>query len=296
MAALGEDKLDEKEIAARLNDGRIQSFNQRNPSFEYRRLLNDHNAKGGDVTRQVLQKFEDERIRLVMRVVRATHVLFSTCNNAGSEVVQLRCSPSIINIDESGQLTVAALANVLPSFDRLRALNLFGDIAQLLPYLPDVIANEFQENGLLSVLALLEEKGYPIFRLPLQYRIAPAIMQWPSKFFYKGLLRNHDNALVDDANRKVAREIALKEYGITGPTGNGSEYWMIDVVNGVSHVQHNGASLQNHANADRIATLVDQTLSRGVDPSKIIVSTYYTGLSSLGCHKIKETAKGKGRT
>lgn len=125
FAALGEDKLDEKEITARLNDGRIPSLNQRNLSFEYRRMLNDHNTKDGDVPRQTLRKFEDERIKLVMRVLRATHVLFSTCNNAGSEVVKLGYSPSIINIDESGQFTVAALANVLTSLHRLRGLNLF---------------------------------------------------------------------------------------------------------------------------------------------------------------------------
>lgn len=121
-------------------------------------------------------------------------------------------------------------------------------------------------------------------------------MQWPSKFFCKGLLKNHATALVDTANRKVARDIAMKEYGITVPTENGSEYWMIDVVNGVSHTQHNGTSLQNHANADRIATLVDQTLSRGGDPSKITVLTCYTGQLSLVGHKIEETAKGKERT
>ena len=71
---------------------------------------------------------------------------------------------------------------------------------------------------------------------------------------------------------------------------------MIDVVNGVSRVQLNGTSLQIYANADRIATLVVQTLYQGVAPSQITVLVYYTGQLSLVAHKIETTAKTNGRS
>ena len=53
-------------------------------------------------------------------------------------------------------------------------------------------------------------------------------------------------------------------------TGNGSEYRMIDVANGVSQVQHNGTSLHDSANADATA-LVDEGLAKGSEPSEISV-------------------------
>ena len=157
-------------------------------------------------------------------------------------------------------------------------------------------ANEFKLNAETSVLALLEEKGYEVLRLVLQYRMAPSISQFVSKFFYDGLLKNHDSVLKDNSLREKARSISKSHYGIKGTNADGFEYWMIDVVNGISRVQHNGTSLQNHANADRIATLVDQTLYRVVAPSQITVLVYYIGQLSLVAHKIETTAQTNGRS
>ena len=65
----------------------------------------------------------------------------------------------------------------------------------------------------------------------------------------------------------------------------------VDDVNGVSRVQLNGISLQNYANADGIATFVDQLLYQGVAQSQITMLVYYTGQLSLVTHKIETTAK-----
>ena len=148
---------------------------------------------------------------------------------------------------------MAAFANVLTSFSHWLAVTIFGDPCQLLPFHLSGPANEFRKNAILSVLALLEEKGYPVLRLEYQYRMAPAISQWVSQFFYEGLLKNHKSVFVDSPYRQIARQISRELYGCAGPTGTGSEYWMIDVVNGKSRVQNNGTSLQNYANADRLA-------------------------------------------
>ena len=71
---------------------------------------------------------------------------------------------------------------------------------------------------------------------------------------------------------------------------------MVDVANGVSRVRSNGTSLQNYANADRMATLVDQTLLKGVKPSQISVLVYYTGQLTLVTHKILMKAQDNGRS
>ena len=93
---------------------------------------------------------------------------------------------------------MAALSNALTSFTSWLVATVFGDPNQLLPFVLSGKMNEFMANALISVLALLEEKGYPILRLKQQYRMAPAIVQWVAKFFYKGQLTNHESVLKDN--------------------------------------------------------------------------------------------------
>ena len=221
--------------------------------------------------------------------------MFTTCNNADSELVALGFSPEVIWIDESGQVTLAALANVLMSFDSWQAVYLFGDPNQLVPFQLSGRSNEFRDNALLSALALLEEKGYPVLRLKQQYRMAPSIVQWVAKFFYKGQLTNDVSVLNDNDYRRAAHDISKQVYKIDGPSCMGSEYWMVNVVNGVSQVQHNGTSLHNFANADAIAVLVDAILARDVAASKITVMVYYTGQLNVVIHKIEVNTQANGR-
>ena len=295
LTALAQDPLDDAEIAARVADGRLKSAESRDRSYNYRMMLDQYCLAGGKVSRQDRQKFEDLRDEVVIRVFEETHVLFCTCNNAGSELVKLGFSPTFLQIDEAGQLTIAAFANVLAAFEGWRAVFIYGDPEQLKPFLLSGRANEFVENALLSVLTLFQEKGHPILTLVYQYRMAPAIVQWVSKFFYRNLLKNHPKVLEDNPFRRAAREISKDVYGIDGPDGNGSEYWMIDVANGVSQVQRKGTSLQNYANATAIAELVDQALLRGVAQHEITVLVYYTGQLSVMVHKLEETTKMKWR-
>lgn len=295
LQALAQDALSEDEIQARVASGAIPPVEKRDRSFEYRKMLLEYRSVDGRMSRQDKKRLARLRAQVVIRVFQETHVVFVSCNNSGSELVSLGFSPASIIIDESGQLTLAGLANVLTSFEGWLALFLFGDPNQLLPFLLSGKYNEFVWNALLSVLAMLQDKGYPMLRLQQQFRMAPAIVQWVAKFFYKSLLRNHPSVLRDNRYRQVAREVSNKVYGIRGAQGKGSEYWMIDVANGISQVQHNGTSLQNHANADAISHLVDEVLSRGVQPSEISVLTYYTGQLNLVIHKIEERTQASGR-
>lgn len=255
-----------------------------------------YKAANGKLRTQTKLKFKKERLDLLMRVFQESDLVFVTCNNAGSEIVSAGFDPGYIVIDEAGQLTMAGLANVFKSFLNWLAATIFGDPNQLRPFIPSGKYNEFLPNAETSVLELLAEKDYPMLRLILQYRMAPAISQWVSTFFYKGLLQNHPSVLVDNIYRRAAREISKEFYGIDGPDGKGSEYWMINVANGVSQARINSTSLQNHANADRLAILVDQTLAKGVPLDKIKVLAYYTGQIPLVCHKIEQKAAEKGRS
>ena len=250
----------------------------------------------GALPRPAKKLFEKEWQNLAVRVIQDTDIMFTTCNNAGSELVPMGFRPSTIFVDEAGQLTMPAFANVLTSFERWLAVNIFGDPKQLPPHAKSMKCNEFAPNYTMSVLELLETKGYPIRRLNIQYRMAPAISQWTAKFFYKGLLNNHTSVLVDNEYREIARSISKEVYESRGPNDQGSEYWMVDVTNGVSNVALNSTTLENHANADVLANLVDQALVRGVESSKISVLIYYKGQASILQQKIVETTQANGRT
>ncbi len=295
LAALAGDPLDEKEIEARVRDGRIPSVEQRDKSFQYRTKVDQYHLAKGKVSRQAKKGFERLRNNNIIRVFRDINVLFTTCNNAGSELVTLGSSPDVIYIDEAGQLTMAGLANVLTSFARWLATIILGDPNQLKPFVISGRANEFRENAILSTLALFEEKGISILRLVLQYRMAPAISTWMSAFFYRGLLQNQPSVFVDSQYRRVARAMSKDIYGIAGPERDGSEYWMIDVANGVSQAQVNRTSLHNYANATVIANLGEQALSKGVEASKITVLVYYSGQLSVVAHKTEVLTQANGR-
>ena len=86
--AYGEDKLDEAEIKARENDKSIKSIRDRDQSFELRRLLNKYIDDDGKILKATKMSFENERAKFVKRVFEKTHMLFVTCNNAGSEIVR----------------------------------------------------------------------------------------------------------------------------------------------------------------------------------------------------------------
>ena len=295
LRAMRSEKLTEEEIQARVADNRIQSLEVRNPSSEYTKVVNDYIAAGGDLPKSKRQSFKTLRAAMVARVLKDTDVLFTTCNNSGSDVVKDVFQPTVIAIDEAGQLTMAAFAVVVTSYTSWEAIILFGDPKQLLPYLSSGRANEFKENAELSLLGLLEAKGSRIIFLNLQYRMAPSIADWPARYFYKGLLNNHPDVDQDNDTRRIGREIAKNLYRINGPQSAGSETWFVDVVHGVSRVQENGTSLQNYANADAIAFFIDRLIGKGVSADAIVILTYYSGQKSVLAARLAEFARAKGR-
>ena len=295
LAALGRDAISLDEFNALVAKKDVKSIDERDKSADFRKLLKQYRAAEGKLPRQAMKKFIHLRDEVVQRVFEDTDIVFTTCNNAGSELVQSGFSPEVIWIDEAGQLTMAALANVLTSFKSWRATILLGDPNQLKPFSLSGKANEFAETYQASVLDMLQDKGYPILRLIQQYRMAPAIVQWVSRFFYKGMLMNSPRVIKDNDFRRIAREVSKRKYGIKGPNGRGSEYWMIDIAHGLSKVQHNGTSLQNYANADAIAALVDEFLAKDVKPAQISVLTYYTGQMTLVIQKIEAKTDATGR-
>ena len=196
-------------------------------------------------------------------------------------------------------MSLASLCDPLTVFKDWEALYSFGDTKQLMPTILSGDFNEFIENARISPLALLDMKGFPIYTLDTQYRMSPAIADFPNRQFYNGILKNHPKAekssktLTREKMRKVSRSL-----GVKGPKGEGSEYFLIDVRNEISRIEANGTSLVNHANADRILALVRDMLRRGTKPEEIRILSYYQGQRRLIMDRIDNsnfTDEQKGR-
>ena len=290
--------LTDEEISGLEKEGRLKSAEARDKSHDYFVALDNYIAKQGQVYGKDREKFIALWSKMMVRVFSDMDLVLTTVNNAGTEVLSLGFKPSCLICDEAGQVTLSALAIILTAFTGWLLLALFGDPNQLLPYDKAGLLNEFREFSRLSSLGLLEDKDCRILRLTVQYRMAPAISQWVAKYFYKNQLSNHPLAILDNDWRRAARSVSKKYYNIQGPEGQGSEFWIVDVVHGKSHTSKNGISLVNYANSDAIALAIDRLLMESaematqdkIQPSDITLLTYYTGQKFLTITTLKAHA------
>ena len=268
------------------------SLDHYDQSAPYRACVANYIAKNGKITKKERLDFEDASDRIITRVLAETSVLFTTCSNAGGKLLEDGKSfkPSVIFCDEAGQVSLASLCVPLTTFTDWEGLFLFGDISQLEPIVLSGSVNEFIQNARLSPLALLRMKEFHEYLLDTQYRMCPAISAFPNQQFYHGQLKDHPKAEQDSetGTRQKMRELS-KNYGVTGYKGEGSEYFLLDVVKGVSRHEHSGTSLVNHGNATRIVALVQDMRGMGILANEIKILCYYQGQIRFLRQKIEES-------
>lgn len=242
------------------------------------------------VTRAERTALEDASDVMIERVLADTHILFTTASNCGGPLLSGHHSfvPTVIFCDEAGQISIPSLYVPLSIFVHWEGLFLFGDIQQLEPTALSGKANEFIANAKVSPLALLAIKGFKSILLDTQYRMCPALSNFPRWQFYDNTgLKNSDEVKVDNDVRQAMRKMT-KDIGIDGDNKQGSEYVLTNVPNGFSRVEHNGTSLVNHANADVILRMIGRFLKEGtIKASMIKVLPYYQGQRRLIRKKIQ---------
>jgi len=286
--AYASDAMSREEVDDRILNGTIPNAAARNPSFKWVQAQEVYiRANGRFPNKRTERQFDFLYAEMMDRVFERIDCLFTTCNNAGSEYVAHGFDPDVLACDEAGQVNLASIAVVLTTFSNWLILLLFGDGNQLRPHEAARMFNEFRENARLSVLGLLEEKDFRIMRLNVQYRMAASIAKWVASYFYKGQLKNHVIALRDNSNRRVARQISAAFYG---RKNGGSEFWVVNVMHGISRAHNTTTTLANHANAEALSELVDRFLIGGVAISDIAVLTYYTGQKFITIQKLHERA------
>ena len=273
------------DIAAAKANGELPPLEHFHKSSSYLSHLRHYAKQHGALKRDERKKFRQLREDIIERVLKETDILLVTCSTAGSEMVANCFQASIVLMDEAGQATMAAMAVPLSTQTRWKALFAIGDTRQLQSTVLSVQAIEVKANAKMSPLGLWLAKGVKYLVLGEQYRMAPAISKFPSRYFYGGALINSLPVLQDNIRRQRARAISRKHYGIKvnleDSALGGSEYWLIDVSRGVSRVEPNGTSLQNHANTEAIWKLLGQFLQAGFKGSEIGILSFYTGQKKL---------------
>jgi regulator of nonsense transcripts 1 len=194
-------------------------------------------------------------------VLEQAEVVCATCVGAGdSRLSRIRFSDVLV--DEATQATEPEV--LIPILTGCTRLILVGDHCQLGPVVQSKIASN---AGLVrSLFERLIYSGMRPVRLRVQYRMHPALSQFPSDTFYDGSLQNG----VTVTHRLGAADAAIK--------------WPVP---GLPHVffsctsteelASSGISFLNRGEAKMVDRVVARFLKAGVSPADLCVITPYEG-------------------
>lgn len=168
----------------------------------------------------------------------------------------------IVVLDEAAQATEPALVCALAA-SKAEQLVLVGDTRQLPP---TVTSMNLRDSLGISPMARLEQLGVDETTLKVQYRMSPGLLEYPSAYFYKGLITSAE---------------VLKGNNLQPPAGfpwpKDEPLAFIETGNGNSEVAHNLGGRSNPTEAKLVARIVSNLLAAGeVDESEIAVISPYS--------------------
>ena len=272
------DAISLEHFNARVQGGEIPSMPARNRSEAWVTALLGYRAAQGNLSKADKNTLKELWEQQAIRVVQNCDVIFTTVINTPAKILKHGFSPNITVVDDAGQVTSqAALVPLTCYKDSVKLNYLFGDTKQLLPFKQEKLFDEFILMSKVPILTFLENRGYPLLRLTLQYRMAPAISQFPSRYFYDGHLRDDASVLLDNPSREAFRRV----WKIVTEKNVETEYGLIDVVNGVSRTIGASKTPQNPASADAVLHFARRLLVNDVSPGNITILVYYKGQRGL---------------
>ena len=260
----------------------MRSIDDRNPSSQLKQIRELYFNQDGQILGASRRKLKQLTQEIAKRVMDKVSILIITANNAGNELTELGFKPTLLICQEGGQANIANFCVPLTSFTRWQACLIFGDTKQLQPPVFNTRFNEVSQNGKLSILELLDHKGFPSHKLEEQYCMDPDIALFPNLRFYQGKLKNGPNTRESDPTKDILRRISKDVLEIRAST-----FWIVDVQNGVSRHEAGSTSLQNYANADAIYKHVSILLDQGIQASQITILVYYRAQSKILAHRLR---------
>ena len=215
----------------------------------------------GELSKSDERRFIRLRRALEKEILLAADVVCCTCAGAGdARLADFRFRRVLI--DEATQAMEAE--SLIPIVLGAKQVIMVGDHCQLGPV---IVSKKAAGAGLsLSLFERLMLLGVRPIRLAVQYRMHPALSEFPSNTFYEGALQNG----VTVAERTPAQ-------GKTPFPWPSEKPMMFYVQLGAEEISASGTSYLNRAEATQVERIVTMFLKAGVDPSKVGIITPYEG-------------------
>uniref|UniRef100_A0A7S1ZIU5 Upf1 domain-containing protein n=1 Tax=Ditylum brightwellii TaxID=49249 RepID=A0A7S1ZIU5_9STRA len=221
----------------------------------------------GELSERDQKKYRTLRSRTEREILQAADVICCTCVGAGDPRLKNFRFRQVL-IDEATQAVEAEA--LIPIALGAKQIVLVGDHCQLGPV---VMCKAAAKAGLTqSLFERLVLIGIRPIRLQVQYRMHPALSEFPSNMFYEGSLQNG----ITEADRQL----------LTLPGFSGKEDFPWPVPNkpmffycitGMEEISASGTSYLNRTEASYVEKVVTHLLRMGVTPAQIGVITPYDG-------------------
>jgi regulator of nonsense transcripts 1 len=221
----------------------------------------------GELSERDQKKYRSLRNRTERQILQAADVICCTCVGAGDPRLKNFRFRQVL-IDEATQAIEAE--SLIPIAMGAKQVVFVGDHCQLGPV---VMCKAAAKAGLTqSLFERLVLIGNRPIRLQVQYRMHPALSEFPSNMFYEGSLQNG----VTEADRQL-----LNMPGFTGkedfPWPVPSKPMFFYSITGMEEISASGTSYLNRTEASYVEKVVTHLLRLGVTPGQIGVITPYDG-------------------
>jgi regulator of nonsense transcripts 1 len=208
------------------------------------------------------------------RLIKDSRVVVTTlCCSGGARFE--KCKFDSIIIDEANQVLDPELLILFRFTPNI--ITLYGDEAQIGPYVGSMRAkSKGYEKSLIQRLAEIESLrkrvhpvgNYPHFTLTQQYRMHPALAEFPSATFYEGQVATHPSWKTIKTVRRIPfpnRDIPLV---------------LVNVADGYEQKSSNGASILNLGEIVVVAKILRTLHQAQVQPESIGIITFYAAAVS----------------
>lgn len=221
----------------------------------------------GELTERDSKKYRSLLYRTEREILQAADVICCTCVGAGDPRLKNFRFRQVL-IDEATQAIEAEA--LIPISLGAKQVVMVGDHCQLGPV---VMCKAAAKAGLTqSLFERLVLVGIRPIRLQVQYRMHPALSEFPSNMFYEGSLQNG----VTEADRQL---LNLPNF-----TGREDFPWPVPQkpmffysITGMEEISASGTSYLNRTEASYVEKVVTHLLRMGVTPAQIGVITPYDG-------------------
>jgi len=233
---------------------------------EYNKLLR-LKEEIGELSERDQKKSRSLRNRTEREILQAADVICCTCVGAGDPRLKNFRFRQVL-IDEATQAIEAEA--LIPVTLGAKQLVFVGDHCQLGPV---VMCKAAAKAGLTqSMFERLVLIGIRPIRLQVQYRMHPALSEFPSNMFYEGSLQNG----VTKAERQLQSlpQFANKD-DFPWPVPDKPMFFYS--ISGMEEISASGTSYLNRTEASYVEKIVTHFFKMGVTPSQIGVITPYDG-------------------